>query len=244
MIHDRSAHASTTSTLLAPASTTVAMLLADARLPSGGHAHSAGLEPAFAGGLRAAQLAAFLDGRALTTTLVDAGTAVVARHALLTAGQDEQAVVLRSIERAWAARTPSPAMREAARVLGRGLLRLAAIVWPESTVIAMHRSAGRAVSRPVVLGMIAAAGGLTAVDLVRVSVYDDAQTAAAAMLKLQPGDPADATVAVLRACAAVDHLVVDIAAITTPEAIPASGSPQSEGWAEAHALLDRRLFRA
>lgn len=228
------------------ASMTVAMLLADARLPSGGHAHSSGLEPAFAGGVRAPQLHAFLDGRARTTTLVDAGTAVVARHVLVGAADTEEQTrgALGRVERAWAARTPSPAMREASRALGRGLLRLAAIVWPSSTVIAEHRASGLAVSRPSVLGMVAAASGMTAADLVRAIIYDDAQTAAAAMLKLQPGDPADATVAVLRTCGDVDDLVADIAAITRPEAIPAFGSPQAEGWAEAHALLDRRLFRA
>ena len=57
-------------------STTVAMLLADARLPSGGHAHSAGLEPALFGGLNIADVPAALGARARTTSLVEAGTAV------------------------------------------------------------------------------------------------------------------------------------------------------------------------
>ena len=66
-------------------SATVAMLLADARLPSGGHAHSAGLEPALLGGLAAADVPAALTARARTTSLVEAGTAVVARHLALAA---------------------------------------------------------------------------------------------------------------------------------------------------------------
>ena len=60
---------------------TVALLLADARLPSGGHAFSAGVEPAIQGGLARADVGAFLQARARTTTLVDAATAVVARRA-------------------------------------------------------------------------------------------------------------------------------------------------------------------
>ncbi|HEY9308628.1 MAG TPA: urease accessory protein, partial [Microbacterium sp.] len=60
---------------------TVTMLLADARLPSGGHAFSAGVEPAVQGGLARADVGAFLRARARTTTLVDAATAVVARRA-------------------------------------------------------------------------------------------------------------------------------------------------------------------
>ncbi len=66
-----------------PAAGTVALLLADARLPSGGHAHSSGLEPALLGGMPPAAAADFLALRARTTALVDAGTAVAAMHAVL-----------------------------------------------------------------------------------------------------------------------------------------------------------------
>ncbi|WP_282857555.1 urease accessory protein UreF [Pseudoclavibacter helvolus] len=227
-------------------SLTLALLLSDARLPSGGHAHSAGMEPAISAGMPVALVPAFLAGRARTTTIVEAGTAVVTRHLLLEAGDDSGEVdaQLARVERAWAARTPSAALREASRVLGRGYLRLASRLWPESSALAGTRARGTAPPRAVVLGMIAAASGLTAPDLVRSVVYDEVQSAAAALLKLEPRDPADVTVWVLDTCASVDHLVPAIAALTTPDAIPASGAPQSEGWAEAHALTSQRLFRA
>ncbi|NNH03562.1 urease accessory UreF family protein, partial [Microbacterium ulmi] len=109
-----------------PAAPTIALLLADARLPAGGHAHSSGLEPALLSGMDPADAAAFLHARARTTTLVDAGTAVVARHAA------HAGLPSAPVERAWAARTPSRAMREAACDLGRGLLRLARRLWPDS----------------------------------------------------------------------------------------------------------------
>ena len=35
-----------------------------------------------------------------------------------------------------------------------------------------------------------------------------------------------------------------VAACTTPADIPSSGAPQTEAWAEAHALENQRLFRA
>jgi urease accessory protein len=49
---------------------------------------------------------------------------------------------------------------------------------------------------------------------------------------------------VIDACASVDPLVPQLAALTSPEAIPAASAPQSETWAEAHAITNRRLFRA
>ncbi|AMM22723.1 urease accessory protein (plasmid) [Frondihabitans sp. PAMC 28766] len=221
-------------------STTVALLLADARLPSGGHAHSAGMEPAIVGGLRREDIPAFLLGRARTTTLVEAGTAVVARHRFLVNGTTPG---LQQVVAAWAARTPSPALRDAARLLGRGYLRLASRTWPDDAAVRLCAELGRP-PRAIVLGAIAAATLMEPQDLVRLMIYDEAQSAASAVLKLDPLDPAVPVTWVLDTCAALDDRVDDLSRLTTPEAIPASGAPQAEGWAEAHALLTQRLFRA
>ncbi|WP_243076609.1 urease accessory protein UreF [Microbacterium sp. SS28] len=218
---------------------TVAMLLADARLPSGGHAFSAGVEPAIQGGLAREDVGAFLKARARTTTLVDAATAVAARQAGLAGAP------YTPIERAWAARTPSRAARVASTDLGRGLLRLAQRLWPHSAAIAAATPGGAgSPPRPIVLGAIAAHAGLDAETLVRVSVYDDMAGGVAALLKLEPGDPVDGVRLVLDACAAVDPLIPHIAAIDSPEAIPAASAPQAEAWTEHHAATNRRLFRA
>ena len=218
---------------------TVALLLADARLPSGGHAFSAGVEPALQGGLAREDLGAFLRARARTTTLVDAATAVVARRAGLNGAS------YAPIERAWAARTPSRAARTASTDLGRGLLRLAERLWPQSPAIAGLTEWGSTTPpRPIVLGAVAAHAGLDADTLVRVAVYDDMAGGVAALLKLEPGDPIDGVRLVIDGCAAVDPLVSQLAALTSPEAIPASSAPQAEGWTEAHAITNRRLFRA
>lgn len=214
---------------------TVALLLADARLPSGAHAFSAGLEPALQGGLDAREVPAFLRARTRTTTVVDAATAVVARHVAL-GGRP-----LGPVERAWAARTPSAAARHAARELGRGLLRLARGLWPDSTIVS---AVAPLAPRPIVLGAIAAHADFDAESLVRLAVYDDAACAVAALLKLEPGDPLDGVRLVLDACAAVDPLVPHLAALIQPDAIPAASAPQTEAWTEAHAASNRRLFRA
>ncbi|MGA7148420.1 MAG: urease accessory UreF family protein [Microbacterium sp.] len=218
---------------------TVALLLADARLPSGGHAFSAGVEPAIHGGLARADVGAFLRARARTTTLVDAATAVVARHA----GASESPYA--PVERAWAARTPSRAARTASVDLGRGLLRLAQRLWPQSPAIAaLTRKDTPTPARPIVLGAIAAHAGLDAETLVRVAVYDDMAGGVAALLKLEPGDPVDGVRLVLDACAAVEPLIPQLAALDSPESILAASAPEAEAWTEVHALTNRRLFRA
>lgn len=221
-------------------STSIAMLLADARLPSGGHAHSAGVEPALRSGMDPAQIPALLHARAWTSSLVDAGTAVVARHLALTSGVE----ALADVESAWAARTPSPAQRDAARHLGRGLLRLGTHLWPESHALIALTLQPMPAPRAVVLGVIGAEAGMDPLDLCRAVVYDDAASAAAAVLKLEPGDPAAASVWVAHTCAAVDAALRPISELTDPRDIPVAGAPESEQWAQAHALLTQRLFRA
>jgi len=228
--------------MTSPHALSVAMLLADARLPSGGHAHSASLEPALLGGMPTSAVPAWLVGRATTVSLVEAGTAVVT--ARLFAGAH---FGLADVVRAWAARTPAPALRDAARLLGRGYLRLARTLWPDAPAVralVAHDAVHGPLPRAIALGAVAAATGLPAADTVRLTVYDDAQTAASALLKLEPLDPVTPARWVLEACAAAEQHVLRVAACTTPEDIPASGSPQTEGWAQAHALLSQRLFRA
>jgi urease accessory protein len=221
------------------AASTVALLLADARLPSGGHAHSSGLEPALLGGMSPTDVAGFLALRARTTALVDAGTAVAAMHSVLDGtGRDGNGLAV--VERAWSARTPSRAMREASRDLGRGLLRLARRIWPAADGIELLSDAP---PRPLVLGVIAAEVGLAAEELVRLTVYDDLASGVAALLKLDPRDPADGVALVLDSCASIEPFVDSIAGIWSPDDIPTLSAPQAEAWAEQHAITPRRLFR-
>ncbi len=219
-------------------STLVAMLLADGRLPTGGHAYSAGLEPAMMSGLPASQVPEFLRTRATTSSRVEAGTAVAARHAVLT-GAD-----IRAVDVAWAARTPAPAVREASIAQARGYLRLALRLWPAASSLVQMRAASWSPCRPVVVGAIAAEAGLCADELVRVVIYDEAATAAGALLKLDPRDPAETTTWILDTCEYAEPQVASLAAITEPAGIPGAGTPQSEEWAQRHSLATHRLFRA
>jgi urease accessory protein len=214
---------------------TLALLLADARLPAAGHTQSGGLEPGLGGGLDPADLPAYCRTRLATVTRTEAATAVVARHRA-TVGEP-----LDTVEAAWAARTPSDAMRATSRTLGRGLLRLARRAWP--LAVAGWPTDAQP-PRALVLGAVAAETGLPAVSLARVVAYDDVQTVLAAALKLLPLDPADAAAWCVGLLPDIDALAAEVAELTSPDQIPATGSPLIEGWAQAHALTTRRLFSA
>ncbi|WP_246371519.1 urease accessory protein UreF [Nocardioides pelophilus] len=213
----------------------VLMLLADARLPVGGHTQSGTVEAALAHGLTAHDVPAYLRTRLRSVTLVEAGSAVVARHRAACGGD------LADVDVAWAARTPSSALRQASRGQGRTLRRLAGLLWPEA-LAPLHDLL--APSRATVLGAVAAHLGLPAGSLARLVGYDDVQTVCAAALKLAPLDPAVATGWVAAALPEIAALAAEVADLTSPGEIPAVGCPQIEVWAQAHAVTNRRLFRA
>ncbi|GAA1897453.1 urease accessory protein UreF [Lapillicoccus jejuensis] len=213
------------------------MLLADARLPTSGHTQSGGLEPALLGGLPEDGVVDYARTRLATVVRVDAGTAVVARGLAL-AGRRTDAV-----EVAWAARTPSPALRDASRDLGRALRRLALRVWPDAPALAELRLV-RTPCRPRVVGLLGASLGLSPEQMARLVAYDDAQSVLAASLKLVPGDPAEATAALVALARDVEAVVTAVADLTDPSDVPATSAPLTEAWAQAHATAPRRLFRA
>ena len=97
------------------------MLLADARLPTGAHAVSGGLEAALlVGGLTSADIADYLRTRLVSAVPVDAGVAVLARRAVAAGPSSSSSDDALGLADAWAARTPAPAVRDAARLAGRG----------------------------------------------------------------------------------------------------------------------------
>jgi urease accessory protein len=216
------------------------MLLADGRLPSGAHTQSGGLEPALHAGLRLADVPGYLTVRLRTVTEVEAAVAVLARQAWLHGVPGSRAQALALLDLAWRARTVSDALRDAADLLGRGYLRMAASVWDLSELA----DAGRTWCRAVVVGVTAAAAGLGSSDTARLVAFEDVQTVLAAALKLVPFDPAQNVAWAVAARPEVEALVRRVAGLTALDALPASTAPLLEQWGQQHRNTERRLFRA
>ncbi|MEV8615092.1 urease accessory UreF family protein [Amycolatopsis sp. NPDC051373] len=89
-----------------------ALLLADGRLPVGGHAHSAGLEPAVNAGLSAYGVPDYLRARLMTVGRMEAAATVLSHRWARSAGTADGAG-LRTLQDELLARTPSAPMREA-----------------------------------------------------------------------------------------------------------------------------------
>ncbi|CAM5673518.1 urease accessory protein UreF [Streptomyces canus] len=216
------------------------LVLADGRFPAGGHAHSGGAEAAVKAGriTGADSLESFCRGRLHTVGLVSAALAAAA-----VLGVDP-----RLLDEAADARTPSPALRTAARKLGRQLMRAARATWPSSELDALAREFPKGAHQPVVLGLAARAAGLDAVDAAYCAVYESVSGAASATVRLLSLDPFDATGALARLAPELDRVAdqaVEAARRAVdegPDALPAASAPLLEIAAELHAAWPVRLF--
>lgn len=216
------------------------LVLADGRFPAGGHAHSGGAEAAVRAGriTGAASLEDFCRGRLHTSGLVAAALAAAAALGVDPVGLDAAAD----------ARTPSLALRVAARRLGRQLARAARATWPSAELDGLAREFPKGAHQPVVLGVTARAAGLGPEDAAYCSAYESVSGPASATVRLLSLDPFDATAALARLAPELD--VVAHAAATAArrvleegvEALPAAAAPLLEIGAEAHAAWPVRLF--
>ncbi len=226
--------------MAAPAVPAALLLLADSRLPAGGHAHSGGLAAAVQAGTvhDEATLGRFLDGRLRTAGLVAAAAA--ARAAVLVRLPSRQAQpALLQLDAELDARTPSQAARDASRAQGRGLLRAASTAWP-SPVLALL------VPRPhlpLALGATAVAAGCDAAAAAVLAASSSVTGPASAAVRLLGLDPGGVTALLARLAPAVDAVAADGAACADPERpLPAASAPLLELLACAHGRADVRLF--
>ncbi|MGX1488830.1 urease accessory protein UreF [Streptomyces tendae] len=216
------------------------LVLADGRFPAGGHAHSGGAEAAVRAGriTGAASLEDFCRGRLHTAGLVSAALAAAGA-----AGLDPV-----ELDAAADARTPSPALRTAARRLGRQLLRAGRATWPSPELDALAARFPKGAHQPVVLGTVARAAGLDAPDAAYCAAYEGVSGAATAVVRLLSLDPFEATAVLARLAPELDRVAdraVEAARRAADEgvdALPAASAPLLEIAAEAHAAWPVRLF--
>ncbi|MET8564697.1 urease accessory UreF family protein [Streptomyces flaveolus] len=216
------------------------LVLADGRFPAGGHAHSGGAEAAVKAGrvTDAPSLEEFCRGRLHTSGLV---AAALAAAAVLGVDPGE-------LDAAADARTPSPALRAAARRLGRQLVRAARVTWPSAELDGLARRFPKGAHQPVVLGLAARAAGLTPEDAAHCAVYESVSGPATATVRLLSLDPFDATGVLARLAPELDRVAdsaVEAARRVADEgvdALPAASASLLEVGAQWHAGWPVRLF--
>ncbi|WP_433803469.1 urease accessory protein UreF [Actinomycetospora sp. CA-084318] len=238
-------------------------LLADSRLPTGGHAHSGGIEAAVRHGLvRApADVASWLAGRVPTTGLVTAAAAAAACALVGTPrarGEDASAPVARGVpsrgERSvdWApwdtaisARTPVAALREVSRQQGRAMLRTVRAAWPAAAVDGL----GTRPHQALVLGVAAAAAAGTPHDAAALAVHHLVGQVCSAAVRLLGLDPL--ALAGVHARALAEHGPVvgkasdagtAAALADDPDLLPTATTPLPEVLAVLHARSEGALF--
>jgi urease accessory protein len=214
------------------------LLLGDGRFPSGGYAHSGGLEPTIHAQLvhDLASLEAFLEGRARSAGLVAAGFAAAA-CAAFTSGDWER---LARLDAELDARTPSPALRATSRQLGRALLRVVGAVRP-------HPSLGRldpTAHQPVVLGAAAASFGLGPRQAALLALHESVAGPAAAAVRLLSIDPFATHACLARLGPLLDELAETAARCSDGDLddLPAASTLLLDLAAEHHATTSARLF--
>lgn len=215
-----------------------ALLLADGRTPTGGYAHSGGLEAAIGAGLTADDVPALLRGRLHTVALTEAALTAAAVRAA--AGDDIAALL--ALDDEAAARCPSPVLRRAASALGRSLLRTAAVLWPADLVLPAYRGASAATPRPVALGVAAAAGGLGPVAAATVALHGDAATVVSAAVKLLPVDAAAASAWLAALASELEQLAEQAARACAPAELPSAAAPLLDLRSLEHLRHEGRLF--
>jgi urease accessory protein len=217
-----------------------ATVLADARFPGGGHAHSGGVEEAVARGLLRDEdgLRSFLLGRLRTAGLVAAAFAAAAAAAAAVAGSAGPGEVLAELDAELDARTPSPAQRAASRAQGRAALRAARLAWPSAALdalVAVHPRPHHPLLAGIVVGDTSAAAQCVA--------YLAVSGPASAAVRLLGLDPL--AVNALLVALPVEAVAADAvrAAAGPPADLPAAGSPALDLMAEDHVRHHREQVR-
>ncbi len=156
---------------------------------------------------------------------------------------EDSAGLLLRLDEEFEARVPSPAARLASRKQGAALLRAARIVWPwEGFGLLPQRRDGA--HHAVVLGVTAAAAGLTCGQAALVACYSPLTGQASAALRLLGFSPYDIQRLLARLAPRCDSVAMAATAFAgkDPADLPMFSSPLADISAEIHATWEVRLF--
>lgn len=243
------------------ASAMLLLLLGDARLPSGAHAHSGGAEQAVAAGIveDEATLADFLEGRLETGVALEAHAAASAcrllagawtteaagpAHAAAPDGRLEERPEerLEALEADLDARLVSPAARATSRRQGAHHLAATRRIVPSvalETVALLRGDPHLCVS----VGAASAGVGLSPAAAAGTAAYQSLAGAASAALRLLGLDPVAVSALLARLAPACEALAAGAgAAAETGATLPALAAPALDRLMEQHRQRKDRLF--
>jgi urease accessory protein len=212
-------------------STATLLLLADGRFPSGGHAHSGGLEAAAQAGRvhDIASLETFLLGRLHTSGLVAA-----ALTAAVCAGADPV-----EADTAADVRTAAPTLRQVSRSQGRALLRAGRAIWPAPELEGLDGP-----HQPVALGLVARVAGLSVEQAALASSTGSISGPASAAVRLLGLDPYSVHAVLARLGSDCERIArqATLAADRPLRELPMASAPLLDISAADHATWEVRLF--
>ncbi|HET9137895.1 urease accessory protein UreF [Actinophytocola sp.] len=216
----------------------LALALADARFPGGGHAHSGGLEEAASRGLVTgeADLPGFLLGRLRTAGELAAVFAAAAAHA---ARRRVAPAFWTLLDTELDARTPSLAQREASRAQGAGTLRALRVgrMVPGGLPDRPHHA--------LVLGAAIGLAGGSPEQAALTAAYLSVSGPAGAAVRLLGLDPFLTNAAVLALAGELRGVAGRAAAVAAldPAELPAPGAPGLDLFAESHRRAHEKEVR-
>jgi len=222
---------------------TAALLLADGRFPTGGHAHSGGFEVASATfGLDDIEgMEDFLRGRLATTGRTEAGLVAATMHRLRTAPVDWEELDFET-----EARIPSPTLRKTSRSLGRQWLRAGRQLWGAARFDDLTAVNPQGPHQVLAFSAVADAAGVEVAEAVAIHLHHLIAAVTTAAVRLHGLDPFQMQRSQLALLQTIEDLVTESVALAAgPLAeLPATTGPLADMLAEEHAGWDHRLFQS
>ena len=230
-----------------------ALLLGDARLPTGAHAHSGGAEQAVDAGIVGDEptLRDFLEGRLDTGIALEAHAAARACRLLagLQAGTGATSrpgvaalQALQGLDADLDARMVSPAARTSSRRQGAHHLAAARRILP-GTAVELLASLRPDPHLCVAVGAAGAAARLSPTDVAGIAAYQGLAGSASAALRLLGLDPVAVSRVMAVLAPACEQLAATAGAAAGVEsALPARGAPALDRLLEQHQKRKDRLF--
>lgn len=217
------------------------LLLADGRLPSGGHAVGGGVEWAIAHddftdhGVLEAWIAARID----TLGRVEAAFAVAAGH-----GSGFDAAVL---DAELSARIVGPRARDVSRQTGRQLLRAVRRMWDDPRLDSLGAAyTPEGAHYAVVFGTAAAVAGADPISTATLVLHHHVASVITAAVRLLAEDPIAMAALQARIARRIDRIAgeADSWVLDEPADLPSDSMPLAEILAEDHGTWTSRLFVA